>query len=279
MTKYYYHVRAHWWGDHSTPTRIGENLLRLIDSLSGVDPSMKGWRLMDTDETGDVYSSHAITPPRDPAGITKWVERHVVRDDWSAPSPSDGYSFMAWSTRLDDGDTTPDSLFLTATVGSPLHNEADVSLGGYMADPDESLVTYPAFRKALEAIAANWPCPYAYVYAVDPHDRTPVPVIRSQADFDRVMAEPWEPDSVILHRWMVYLSAPLAKGFSPPADLICEGTPGGGVILIATRERLDPDNPEHLAKSFRLGRIMDAIVPEYVIGKSGVEVPARVGPY
>ena len=279
MTKYYYRVMAHWWGDHASPTRIGENLLGWMDSLSGVDPSMADWRLLETDESGDVETSHAIDPPRDPAGIAKWVEGRVVRDDWGAPAPKDGYRLMAWTTRRDDSETTPDSLFFTATAGSPRHNEAQFQLGGYLSDPDESLVTYPAFRKALEALVACWPCPCASAYAVDPHDPRPVPVILSQADFDRAMAEPFDPAPVIFHRWMVYLSAPLAKGFSPPADLICEDTPGGGVILSATRERLDPDNPDHLAKSVRLGRIMDAIVPEYVIGNPASVVPARVGPY
>ena len=72
--------------------------------------------------------------------------------------------------------------------------------------------------------------------------------------------------------WMPYLSAPLAKGLVPPPELIAEPTPGGGLLLVAAEERLDPTDPEHLRRSRMLAEIM-------IEWAGGSDKPARAGPY
>ena len=80
--------------------------------------------------------------------------------------------------------------------------------------------------------------------------------------------------------WIAYLSPALAAGLTPPPEIVCERTPGGGMILSAVLDRLDEANPEHMRRS----RILEAIMMERVGTQEPPKVgaarlPARVGPY
>ena len=58
--------------------------------------------------------------------------------------------------------------------------------------------------------------------------------------------------------WIAYLSAPLASGLQLPAEIATERTPDGGLLMTATKERLDQANPEHLRRARILAEIMIA---------------------
>ena len=170
---------------------------------------------------------------------------------------------------------TPRSIVVTINGGSQWHNHASIDVGGSVRPQDSALVTYPIHRGALEALVSTWPCPWAdvHAFASDPTPSKP-------ATFPST-PEPQRPRQEFIFRWMLYLSAPLAAGLEPPADLIQEPTPGGGIILSAVRDRLDPKNPEHLRRSLLLWRIMEERVgkAEHPYGADGPGLPAGVGPY
>jgi len=81
--------------------------------------------------------------------------------------------------------------------------------------------------------------------------------------------------------WIAYLSAPLAAGLTAPSDLYPERTPGGGLILAAVKDRIDPTNPDHLRRSIRLRDIMAKQIAGSAdrAGFSFHDFPPRVGPY
>ncbi len=56
--------------------------------------------------------------------------------------------------------------------------------------------------------------------------------------------------------WIGYLTAERTKGLRAPPELATERTPDGGLLMIAAKERLDPGNPDHMARSKLLARIM-----------------------
>ena len=58
--------------------------------------------------------------------------------------------------------------------------------------------------------------------------------------------------------WLAYVSAPLASRLQLPAEIATERTPDGGLLMTATKERLDPANPEHLRRARILAEIMIA---------------------
>jgi hypothetical protein len=115
-----------------------------------------------------------------------------------------------------------------------------------MAPPDPDIITYPAFKGALVALASIWPCPWLCAYAF-------------VSDYWRVSPAPGEapaPYSTCHMAWIAYLSAPLAAGLVAPADLVCEPGPNGGLILSAVTERFDPTDPDHLRRCKQLVEIL-----------------------
>jgi hypothetical protein len=57
--------------------------------------------------------------------------------------------------------------------------------------------------------------------------------------------------------WIAYLSPALSTGFVvPQADMRAQHAPGGGLLLLATEERFDPANPEHLRRAQILAEAM-----------------------
>jgi hypothetical protein len=96
----------------------------------------------------------------------------------------------------------------------------------------------------------------------------------------------WKPDQGKTRRsfetaWIAYLSAPLAKGLTPPPEIVCEATPGGGVVLSSVLERLDDGNPDHLRRALQLEAVLDERIGFQGLGyaQPRVEYPARQGPY
>lgn len=53
--------------------------------------------------------------------------------------------------------------------------------------------------------------------------------------------------SVFHEAWMHYLSGPLAQRIEPPRDILVERLPDGGILMSATTDAFDVDNPTHLA--------------------------------
>jgi hypothetical protein len=58
---------------------------------------------------------------------------------------------------------------------------------------------------------------------------------------------------------MVYLSRPLRLRITPPASAILEQMPGGGLLMIATRDRFDLANPEHVAVADAIQRSLEPL--------------------
>ena len=58
--------------------------------------------------------------------------------------------------------------------------------------------------------------------------------------------EPTFPDSPFHIPWIGYLSHALSAGLKLSSEIATERTSDGGLLMIATDDRLDPANPEHL---------------------------------
>jgi hypothetical protein len=62
---------------------------------------------------------------------------------------------------------------------------------------------------------------------------------------------------------MIYLSAEHAVGVTLGREILTERTPDGGLLMIATEERLDPTNPEHVRRA--------RILAETLIDRTGYQ--------
>ena len=71
-----------------------------------------------------------------------------------------------------------------------------------------------------------------------------------------VPLDPTFPYSIFHIPWIAYLSAPLAAGVKLSPEILPERTPDGGLLMTATKERLDPSNPEHARRARMLAETL-----------------------
>jgi len=109
----------------------------------------------------------------------------------------------------------------------------NINLGtDYGRIPDPSIVTYRIFRGAMLAVADCFGVERAYAYptkltdvwrrAQDPNPRFPI-------------------------AWISYVTPRLTHLVTPPATAIVERRPDGSLLMAATEETFDVDNPAHMS--------------------------------
>jgi hypothetical protein len=82
-----------------------------------------------------------------------------------------------------------------------------------------------------------------------------------------IPTEPTFPQSIFHAPWLAYLSAPLAAGVKLPPEIQTEDMADGGLLIVATEERLDPDIPEHVRRSRILAETLIAQTGYRTVGK------------
>jgi hypothetical protein len=245
---YRYAVRGCWAGPaNEKPALIGAKFLHTLDSLSGIDPLLTGWQ---------VFRNWKITEDEQPRTIplavarnrvVEIVEAGVVYDDFDKPAPRRGYSVCASA-----GARGPRRVAFSASTGNQFFQ---LEFGEHYLASDLSVVTYPLFKGALLAISAAWDAQWAYAHAcrneavkvpIDFAPGVPAFIIESAIP---VPLDPTFPKSIFHVPWMAYLSAERAVGVKLTREVLTERTPDGGLLMIATTERLDPTNPEHVRRA------------------------------
>lgn len=121
--------------------------------------------------------------------------------------------------------------------------------------PDPAIVTYPLFKAASLTLITNWTPTWVCAQAFR-SNTVSVPVTYpggvggySLERLPMIPSDPTFPVSVFHVPWIAYLSAPRAASVILPPDIITERTPDGGLLMVATTDRLDPENPEHLCRA------------------------------
>jgi hypothetical protein len=139
-----------------------------------------------------------------------------------------------------------------------------------------AIVTYPLCKAALLAINAIWRAPWACAQAFGSAPvMIPVDIGGVQGTrIDSVVPLPRDPTfpySIFHIPWIAYLSAEFKAGVKLPPEILNERTRDGGLLMTATKERLDPDNPEHAWRA----RILAETVIKQTGHSSGRRRPIR----
>jgi hypothetical protein len=273
MSELSYRIDSSWCDDVETPSSIGEKFPRMLEQLGPLSPAMRNWQLFDQSD-GEVVLLADVE-----SRMTEFVAGNFARDEYDDPRPGGGYTMIVTGApeRLDQ--ITPQTAVLNIDLGSSSSNQAMFEMGGLSLAPDLALVTYPTYRGAMEILASLWPCPWLYALATNSGEFEPLRPVSTNLDFEAELARPVDPYPARYMGWIGYLSAPLAAGLTPPPDLICERTPGGGLILSAISERLDPGDPDHMRRSRMLSQIMSERTGAYSRQVFYQKHSARVGPY
>ncbi|MGO8848025.1 MAG: Imm52 family immunity protein [Methylocella sp.] len=212
-------IQAHWERRAETPDALAARFVRTIDRLQEIDSVFALWtcgskRPKKFETVRDHYAEE--------------VSADLARDDWGKPEPINGYWFSAFTR----GQPSNRSFSLRVHAGStypmPFPNEITFSTG-FDFVPDPAVTTYKIFRPTLLAMVDAWD-PVCAMSCPDP--------LLTQA-----------PSNTYFHQtWIQYLCPWLASLVTPPhAPVIVERLPNGGLLMSATRETFDIENPAHMA--------------------------------
>jgi hypothetical protein len=239
MGQLLYDINSWWPGKTEAPEVVGAKFLRTLDSLERLEASFKDWE--SSDEI-DGSLSYQIEPLRERIGA--WIGAHppptVDLAEWV---PGTGYWVYAVSG--EPGSVSSRRAAFQVQAGSMFRNDNRFEVGSCLNPPDLSMVTYPLYRAALLTMVSIWPAPWACarcsIWGEDP----PTPA-----------GEPAFPYSGFQIPWIAYLNADRAAGVNVPRAVATERTPDGGLLMIATKGRLDPTNVEHMRPSRLIAQIM-----------------------
>jgi hypothetical protein len=217
-------------GQAESSSTLGTRFLNSLDTLNRIDPTIfTNWEIMDFPASASIPL--AAARPR----IGAIVEANITRDDHGKPSPHYGYSCVAFT----DNATKPRNVTLTIKAGGKDQGHISLETGSYRVAPDPSILTYRFFRAALLAINAIWSPPWSCAQAFR----------LGYYEVPLVPGAPLFPYSRFHIPWIAYLSAPLAAGVDRAPEILSENTPSGGLLMTATKDRLDPTNPEHMRRA------------------------------
>jgi hypothetical protein len=221
-----YVIQAYWGPRRETPKQLASRFRQMIDTLAPIASAFSGW---------EFYGATKVWPMPSPTGdeLTRLIAECVARADDGDPTPINGYSFGA-ATR-----TGTSTSLLTEVHGgcyAPnvpyLANTADLRTKP-LNEENAALITLPIFKPALLAIAAAWEATWCAAYPWDIIPLWPDRIATGQPRFNMA--------------WITYLSPRFAPIVMPPRAAIVEHTPQGGIVMTATKDRLDVTNPAHLA--------------------------------
>jgi hypothetical protein len=237
-------ISATWEGRQESAADVAERFLRSLDALSTISPYFRSWGFAEENlEIEDLLEGKepsvvGLEEVRD--RFVEIVELGGEADVAGNPLPQLGYQVTACNC-LEGTQVNPFTVALYVHAGGNRSACGSLIFGTeHDQVPDPSIVAYPVFKSALVALAEVWDVPGAHAFSDQLSKDWDYPALR----FDLA--------------WMTYLSAALAAEITPPAGILTERTPNGGLLLIAADKTFDVSDPEHMEAA---RRIRDAMAP------------------
>jgi Immunity protein 52 len=211
-----YFITAYWGPSAETPAGLAKRLFRMINSFRRIDPILSQWLYGGSMELETLRDDFAEN-----------IARNIQRDDFGKVIPDGGYWFHAGA----EGQSRNRHFSVSCHVGMNLSGftrNTVILNGSALVESAPETHSYPIIHSALLAIGDSW--------APDTVEANcSWLVYRTKAEFSFRPA------------WMRYLRPELARQVMPPASALVERLPNGGLLLLATDETFDVDNPQHVA--------------------------------
>jgi hypothetical protein len=224
-----YKLYAGWRPRRESTRSCATRLAHMLDDLAKAHPAFARWSKQAN--TRAAAGKPAWTMPSNIDELTEVFEKgRQYKDVPPDPWPELGYSVSAWN-----GNDPPYGSSFGVWAGGfadsmPFPNSVDLELDP--ASPDNAdLMDAAVLKLALLTVITAWEPDYASAVCWSYWQRLfggrHYPLFRSG--------------------WMTYLAPQYASRITPPPAAIVERVPGGGLLLLATKERFSMDNPAHLA--------------------------------
>jgi len=242
-----FYISSDWGPRRETPEAVANRYGRMVEALARIDPLFTPWWYWGVDAKGIPFEQARA---RLPAFIAKDVDAYPGRRDgyWVGGGNALGFS--------------PPCVIISGLVGNSrpptgLVNGVLLETMSPRVDPtDTSMVTYDVFRSAMLAIIEAWDATWCAAYPTDLMDLWPH-VAEEDQHFRRLA-------------WMTYVSPRFSPLIRPPQDIETQTVAGGGLLMVATHDRFEVANPEHMAAARAIQAALaplDAVVAGLRIGE------------
>jgi hypothetical protein len=204
-------------------------LTRMLGKLVVAHPAFARWNRKAKTRAAANRPAWAMPPDIDELTVV-FEKGRQYKDVPREPWPEMGYRVSAWN-----GLDGPDGASLSVHAGtyadySVYPNTVDLVLKPAGID-NADLINSAVLKPVLLGVVSAWEPDYGVVICWD--------------YWQRLFGDRhWPP---FRSGWMTYLAPQYASRIMPPPAAIIERVPGGGMLLLATKERFSMDNPAHLA--------------------------------
>ncbi len=227
-----YYLGAYWKVRQEDAAACAQRLAVLVGELAPMDPLFASWF------KGSKSLKLSLQRPLDtePALLTAYIQRKLMRDDLRKPMEELGFSFGLWNGRQGGN-----------------HAWLSIACGGYseklsnccvLQAPDEGpgserVMTASFQAQALRALAIAWDPDWG--------------VAMSHAHRDIIGAKRQD----VLVGWVTYLSKRRGRVPLLPAPARIELVEDKGTLVTLTPELFTASNPEHMALAERVRELLD----------------------
>jgi len=215
-----FYLRGLWEARPETDKELAKRFVRFIDLLSDIDPLLSLW-------ISGARGPKKFETIRD--RFEEVVAAEISTDDFGDPDPVDGYWFGAVTRGQPRALTFSVNVHASAYKNETAFQNNVMFHTSYCADAAPAATTYTIFKAALLALVETWEPTFCKALS------------QSLLDFIG------KGRGYFHEAWIVYLAPQLAGLITPPRDVLVEPLPNGGLVMSATTDTFDVENPAHLA--------------------------------
>jgi immunity protein 52 of polymorphic toxin system len=215
-----YTITAYWGPRREGPAACATRLSRMLDALSAIDPVFGNWYCASR-------MKMVAATSLDAKALAALIEKGVSREDTGEPFAENGYWFGAFN----DTRKNPRAIEISIHAGCSTSGVNLVSLKTMpLNEENASFINLPVLKPAMLAIVSAWEATWCVTYPMD--------LFRLRTSATR----PW-----FSLAWMTYISPRFAPMITAPRAAISERLSNGALLMIASEERFETENPSHLA--------------------------------
>jgi hypothetical protein len=233
-----YDIISHWGPRPESTTAIAERLLQMTAALGAIDPVFQRW-FFEGEPEDSADTPEEMIVDRSGAKLLEAVRERLpdliaascherTRD--GQPWAQFGYMFHVLNSQAVPNPRRIAILIRagTSTLDAPYNNGVWLNTANQVSEvTDPAIVTYDIFRAVVLAIAQAWDVTWCSAFPTD-------------------LTRVWSRSQSFNPGWISYVSPRFVPLLMPPPSLEVQQLPGGGALMVATRERFDVTNAAHL---------------------------------
>jgi len=224
-----------FWGPRGEGTdQLAGRLVRALGLLGNIHPVLSDWyflRQKSGERLQDIEVEEIPIGGLDRGRVAGLIAEQIHRTDGDAV-PQNGYFFVV-ANKPERGPRMVSLMFRCAATFFADFPSNSVRLStDDSALQDADIFSPETFRRAVLAIAAAWEPSWCEVGSNETRDLSPS------------IQETGTPK--VRLAWMTYLTPRFARLVTPPKSAIVDRTPEGGLLMIATADRFNVANPQHM---------------------------------